>query len=136
MRKLICLIPFLMLLAGCDLFEAHPYDGKVTGETGINQKNIQLIEKSCADKESIRFALVGDTQRWYDETEDFVDAINQRDDIDFVIHGGDVADFGLTDEFMWQRDILNRLKVPYVVIIGNHDCLATGEGVFRKIFPL
>jgi Icc-related predicted phosphoesterase len=35
---------------------------------------------------------------------------------------------------IWQRDILNRLKVPYVVLLGNHDCLATSEQVYRKIF--
>ena len=35
---------------------------------------------------------------------------------------------------MWQRDILNRLRVPYVCLLGNHDCQGTGEAVFEKIF--
>ena len=39
---------------------------------------------------------MGDSQRWYDETLDFVGEINKRDDIDFVIHGGDMSDFGVT----------------------------------------
>lgn len=95
---------------------------------------MSLIEQNCRNKETIRFAFIGDTQRWYDETEDFVNHINQRNDVDFVIHGGDVADFGLTKEFMWMRDILNRLTMPYVVIIGNHDCLANGKQIFRTIF--
>ena len=55
---------------------------------------------------------MGDSQRWYDETLDFVGEINKRDDIDFVIHGGDMSDFGVTDEFLWQRDIMNKLRVP------------------------
>ena len=38
------------------------------------------------------------------------------EDIDFVLHGGDVSDFGLTDEFLWQRDFMNGLKVPYAVL--------------------
>ena len=130
---LVSILPFF-LLQSCDLFEAHPYDGKVTGETGINLKNIKLIEDSCVDKTTIRFVMTGDTQRWYSETEDFVNTINAKDDIDFVIHGGDISDFGLTKEFMWQRDILNKLKIPYVVVIGNHDCLATGKHVYREIF--
>ena len=50
------------------------------------------------------------------------------------MHGGDLSDFGLTDEFLWQRDIMNKLNVPYVALIGNHDCLGTGEEAFRKIF--
>ena len=78
--------------------------------------------------------MMGDTQRWYNEAEDFVASVNKRDDVDFVIHGGDISDFGLTKEFMWQRDILNKLKNPYVVLLGNHDCLGTGEHVFREVF--
>ena len=77
---------------------------------------------------------MGDSQRWYDETDDFVSHLNKRDDIDFVIHGGDVSDFGVTDEFLWQRDIMNKLKIPYVVLLGNHDCLGTGEETYRAIF--
>ncbi len=126
---------FIILLYSCnDLFEAHPYDGKVSGETNINAKNIARIEESCTNKQTIRFVMTGDTQRWYDETEKLVSAINSRNDIDFLIHGGDISDFGLTDEIMWQRDILNGLQIPYVVMLGNHDCLATGEQVYRKIF--
>ena len=37
-------------------------------------------------------------------------------------------------EFEKQRDILNRLNVPYVCLLGNHDCLATGKEVFNTIF--
>jgi len=133
-KKIIWMLP-LIFLQSCDtLFEYHPYDGKVAGETNINSKNIKRIEKICAGKTIIRFIMTGDTQRWYDETEKFVAAVNKRDDIDFVIHGGDISDFGLTNEFMWQRDILNGLKIPYVVLLGNHDCLGTGEYVFREIF--
>lgn len=125
---------FCFVLQSCDMIEYHPYDGRVTGETGINEKNIALIEQAFATKTTIRFAMIGDTQRWYDETEDFVKSINKRDDIDFVVHGGDVSDFGLTKEFLWQRDILNKLKMPYVVLLGNHDCLANGKDIFHEVF--
>ena len=67
-------------------------------------------------------------------SEDFVKAINQRNDIDFVIHGGDMSDFGLTKEFLWQRDIMNGLHVPYVALIGNHDCLGTGAETYKAVF--
>ena len=133
MKYLIYLLPFI-LLQSCDLFEAHPFDGKITGETDINNKNIKLIEAGCAYKTTIRFVMTGDTQGWYSETEDFVKTINVRDDIDFVIHGGDLTDFGLTKEFIWQRDIFKKLKTPYVALIGNHDCLGTGKHVYKKIF--
>ena len=95
-----------MLLGGCDLIDYHPYDVRIDGETGINDKNIARIETLCQGKDTLRFAFMGDSQRWYDETQDFVTDVNRRDDIDFVIHG----------------------------LIGNHDCLGTGEETFRAVF--
>lgn len=132
--KIVSMILLSVALSACDAFEYHPYDGRITGETGINAKNIARIEDACAGKTNIRFVFTGDTQRQYDDTKDMVANINKRSDIDFVIHGGDIADFGLTKEFLWMRDIMNRLSVPYVVLLGNHDCLANGEEVFRKVF--
>ena len=38
--------------------------------------------------------MISDTQRRYDETKEVVNIINNRGDIDFVLHGGDMADFG------------------------------------------
>lgn len=121
-------------LAGCELIDYHPYDVRISGETDINATNMAQIESACLDKDTLRFITTGDSQRWYDETVDFVDHVNQRTDIDFVIHGGDLSDFGMTDEFLWQRDILNGLTVPYVALIGNHDCLGTGEDTYQAVF--
>ena len=133
-------LTFLLLSAGCllatscDLIDYHPYDVRIEGETDVNAHHIEQIEAACLGKDTIRFITMGDSQRWYDETEDFVNHVNRRDDIDFVIHGGDMSDFGLTDEFLWQRDIMNGLRVPYVALIGNHDCLGTGEETYRAVF--
>lgn len=121
-----------MLAAGC--VEYHPYDTRISGPTGINARNIARIESACEGKSTLRFAVISDTQRWYDETEAAVKALNARDDIDFVLHAGDLADFGLRAEFERQRDMLDKLRVPYVALLGNHDCLGTGREVFRKMF--
>ncbi|GAA6256189.1 metallophosphoesterase [Bacteroides sp. f07] len=133
MKRSIVFSTVAVFLTACQV-EYHPYDTRIDGQTGINARNIARIEAACEGKRTIRFAQISDTQRWYDETEDAVKAINARDDIDFVIHTGDMADFGLRDEFERQRDILDKLQVPYVVLLGNHDCLATGERIFTKIF--
>lgn len=125
---------FLVLASSCDMVDYHPYDVRISGETDVNAHNIEQIEADCKSKSTIRFVTMGDSQRWYDETEDFVKHLNQRNDIDFVIHGGDMSDFGITDEFLWQRDIMNRLNVPYVALIGNHDCIGTGEDTYRAVF--
>lgn len=129
-----CGVLMLLLLQACDMFEYHPYDGKTSGEKGINAKNSALIEEKCAGKTTIRFAFISDTQRWYDDTEDFVKHMNKREDIDFVIHGGDLVDFGMTNEFLWMRDILGKLKIPYVALLGNHDCLANGIATYNKLY--
>lgn len=128
------LLPALLLLASCDLIDVHPYDGNIDGDTGINARNIARIEETLKDRTQIRFAFISDTQRWYDETEDEVASINARGDIDFVIHGGDLTDFAVTKEFEWQQKILNKLTMPYVVLLGNHDCIGSGKEVYRCMF--
>ncbi|MDY4042479.1 MAG: metallophosphoesterase [Marinifilaceae bacterium] len=134
MKREFWIITFFLFLWGCNMVEYHPYDVRLSGETGINAKNIARVESLCRGKDTVRFILMGDTQRYYDETEDFVRHVNGRDDVDFVIHGGDVSDFGLTKEFMWVRDIMNKLTVPYVTLLGNHDVLGNGLEVFEEVF--
>lgn len=133
-KKISGFLIYLFLLSGCDMIDYHPYDVHIKGETEVNAKNIKRIEANCKDKTTIRFVAMGDSQRWYDETKKCISSINQLENIDFVIHGGDVSDFGVTSEFIWQRDLMNSLKVPYVVLLGNHDCLGTGREAYTKIF--
>ena len=109
MRKSVYVFLSCFLLSGCGMIDYHPYDVRISGETEVNAHNIERIEANCQGKTTIRFVTMGDSQRWYDETEDFVKEINKRNDIDFVIHGGDMSDFGLTKEFLWQRDIMKDL---------------------------
>lgn len=123
-----------VLLGACDLIDYHPYDVRISGETGLTEKNIRLIEERCRGRQTFRFAVISDTQRLYDDTRDEVDAINRRGDIDFVIHCGDQSDFGATHEFEWMRDIFQKLRMPYVCIIGNHDRLGTGDDAYKKIY--
>ena len=123
-----------LLLTACDLIDYHPYDTRVSGPHDLNRRNIERIERNLAGRDSVRFAVMSDTQRWYDETNDCVRAINRRGDVDFVVHCGDVSDFGVSREFELQRDIFEKLDMPYVVLLGNHDCLGTGADTFRYVF--
>lgn len=123
-----------MLLSACDLFEYHPYSTDISGRTNIHAESIRQIERQCKDKSVIRFAFVTDTQGCVDELEDAVADIRKRGDIDFIIHGGDQSDFGLPKEFVWCRDILEASRLPYVAVIGNHDCLGSGEYTFKYVY--
>lgn len=133
MKLLIC-IACALLVCSCDLIDYHPYDGRITGEKDLNAKAIEEITERCRDKDTLRFVMMGDTQRWYDETEDFVKDVNSREGIDFIIHGGDISDFGLKKEFQWVRSIMGKLNVPYVALIGNHDVIGNGDQVFQKMY--
>ena len=125
-----------LLLTGCDtVFDVHPYDVRVKGETNLNAKNIQKIEQTVKSKDTIRFAVISDSHQWLDDLVDAVNDINSRkDSIDFVIHCGDISDFGATREMKWTRERMLKLKMPSVVLLGNHDCLGTGNQTYEAIY--
>lgn len=123
------------MLTSCeDAFDTHPYDVNIHGEKSINSKNIETIEDRFGKKETLRIAFISDTHGWYSETEDEVEDINKRADIDFVVHCGDLTDTGTIKEFEWIRDILGKLNVPYVSLIGNHDFLGTGNQTYKVMY--
>lgn len=134
MKPLILLFLTLFSIVSCDLIEYHPYDTHFSGSRGINARNIERIQRACNLKKQLRFVLISDTQRWYDETRAAVRAINSIENVDFVIHAGDLTDFGVTKEFVWMRNELEQLNIPYVCLLGNHDCLGTGEDVFCAMY--
>lgn len=133
MHAFVCLS---VMLSSCDsVFDVHPYDVRVKGATNVNAKNIQKIEQTVKSKDTIRFAVISDSHQWLDDLEKEVNDINRRkDSIDFVIHCGDISDFGATQEMIWTRDRLQKLQMPSVVLLGNHDCLGTGNQSYEAIY--
>lgn len=133
--QLIYFIPIafcLMILPSC--FDYNPNQIMLEDdEKDLNFKNLTKLTANPAS-ETIRFALMGDTQRFYDEAAEFVENVNTRDDIDFVVHAGDISDFGLAKEFKWVRDIMKEIRVPYFTVVGNHDLLANGKKVYLEMF--
>lgn len=133
-QLLITILLATATLTSCELIDYHPYDVRITGPTDVNATNIARIEAACRGKQQVRVAVIGDSHRWYDELKLFVKAVNARGGIDFVIHDGDLSEYGYTQEFLWTRDYLDELSVPYVALIGNHDCLGTGRNTYRAVF--
>lgn len=127
-------VSLLFIYACGDLFDIHPYDVNFHGETDINAKQITRIENELADKDTLRVAFISDTHGWYSDTKDEILDLNNRRDIDFVIHCGDLTDTGTAMEYEWIRDILGDLHVPYVGLIGNHDFLGTGDQAYMKMY--
>ncbi|WP_229253964.1 metallophosphoesterase [Dyadobacter sp. NIV53] len=125
----------LVVLTSCDgLFQYNPNQIILKeSEKNLNAKNIALVQ-ALPVRDTLKFILVGDTQRWYDESADFVKSANSRKDISFVLHSGDISDFGLTQEFIWVNEIMQKLKYPYLTVIGNHDIVANGPLVYNKMY--
>lgn len=125
----------LLALSSCrDAFDMHPYDVRFDGECDINSKAMERIHSCCRGKDTLRVAFVGDTHAWYSDAANMVSHLNGLDSIDFVVHLGDLTDCGTTQEYIWKRNILGKLEVPYVALIGNHDFLGTGDQVFARMY--
>ena len=123
-----------ILLSSCgDVFDTHPYDVNVKGETDINAKQIAVIEKQFANKDTLRVAFISDTHLWLSDARDQVADLNRRN-VDFVLHCGDLTDTGTGKEFEWSRDVLKSLRYPFVALIGNHDFLGTGNQTYEIMY--
>lgn len=120
-------------LQSCGMLEYHPYSVNLDGNRDINTVNARRIE-SAGLVPPFKFAFISDTQGSYDDTGDAINDIVRRGDIDFIVHGGDMTDFGLPKEYVWCRDMFDACGIPYVAAIGNHDCLGNGEDTFTYLF--
>ncbi|MDR9398295.1 metallophosphoesterase [Salibacter sp.] len=122
-----------LFMQSCDKFEYNHYQVDLSDEyMNINQQNINQLRNSGSD--TIKLALIGDSQRFYEGASKAVDRINQIRDIDFIIHTGDLVDFGTQKEYKLIHDVLKQLNAPYITVIGNHDLIGNGSKVFREMY--
>ena len=98
-----------------------------------NIKNIERLQ-SKSQNGSFRFVVISDTQRFYDEMDDFLEKINGYQGISFVVLNGDMTDYGLRSEYLWMSDRLQKLAFPFLVVIGNHDMLGNGRQLYKQMF--
>jgi Icc protein len=131
----ITLLSTALFLTSCDdLFQYNPNQILLDkDERNLTSGNLQRILATPA-QDTVKFIVMGDSQRWYDESADFVKSANQQKNISFVVHTGDISDFGLTQEFKWVNEIMSGLKYPYLTVIGNHDLIANGPKIYRKMY--
>ena len=127
------LILLMLLLVSCNKFDTHPYIKKIDGKKDINHVNINKIQANYSENDTVSFAVISDSHVQYDNLVDLVNVINNAN-FDFVIHCGDQTDYGLVDEFLDTREIMCKLKVPYIMLLGNHDCLGTGRKTYAEIY--
>jgi len=103
----------------------------------LTEKNLEKILTSWGNKsvkDSLKIAFISDSHLWYDQLEDAVQEINKHQDIDFLIHGGDMTESGLIQEYKWFTDEMDKLKIPWLTVMGNHDCLNNGISIYEDVF--
>ncbi|MBI3883523.1 MAG: metallophosphoesterase, partial [Sphingobacteriales bacterium] len=47
---------------------------------------------------------------------------------------GDITDFGVLEQYLTIYNILKKLHVPYISVIGNHDLTANGGKIYLQMF--
>lgn len=134
-----CLIPAMLLLllqlTGCQgYFDYTPY-GIETTQHELTAKNAaRIVSQSQPAFQLFRFAVIADTHAYYEQLDDFVNHLNRRSDLAFVLIAGDLTDYGMLQEYQWSVDILQRLTIPWLTTIGNHDALNNGKENYRAFF--
>ena len=124
---LVCSVAF-----GCGQFDYDHYQMRPSEYENLNAKSIARV--TGISKDTITIAVIGDSQRYYDETNEMVPKMNAVSDIDFVVHTGDIVDFGLQDEYIWMHEVLRKLRAPYIAVAGNHDLIAHGEQIYQQMY--
>lgn len=135
-NKIIALIGITIFFMACDnLVEFSPYEANVnTKFKNTTKKNLQLIKDIQLNSDAFSFAFVADNHYHYNNLKNVIDDINKKDDILFVIFGGDIADQALLKEYDIFYDIMKNLNKPYLTVIGNHDYISNGEVVYKQMF--
>ncbi|MBI9038828.1 MAG: metallophosphoesterase [Bacteroidales bacterium] len=58
-----------------------------------------MQEKATGENNTFTFALISDSHTFYNDLDDAVLAINENENVDIVIHGGDLTDGGMIKEY-------------------------------------
>jgi 3',5'-cyclic AMP phosphodiesterase CpdA len=126
----------LLCFSSCEKFEYNPYQDKSSAlPSDLNQKNIdRLLKDAESADDTVTIIFTGDSQRFYHNFEELVEISNRIPHVDFFILAGDISDFGLVSEFEWIDQRMERLYMPYVCAIGNHDLTGNGLQIFRSMY--
>lgn len=123
----------LLLISSCK-YKLSTYSA-MTPDQDLNDVFLEKIQQEEGSVgANFKIALIADTHNYYSELDDLVKKINANGPYSFVIICGDVTNLGVLEEYEHSKRFFNKLKFPYLVAVGNHDLLANGEDIFKKMF--
>lgn len=113
---------------------AHISDTHIEPEEGAQERNRAMIERLRGSDQLPQVMrdvvlahldkMMGDSfpyQTAVQASHGLVSAINQHEGLDFVLHTGDITNYGSPDEFDMTQTIFGGLRVPVHYLNGNHD---------------
>lgn len=134
--RLVTILLGVVIFGGCEgYFDYSPYEANVDNSfKNTHQENMQnLMETDTTQKEEINFAIIADSHYNFHELDEAIVNMNNRE-IDFVIVNGDIADHGYLKEYELFHENMEKLNVPYVTVIGNHDYRSNGGDIYKDMF--
>lgn len=131
MRKKLILI--LLIIAGV----LGAYDFSTMGipirTTDLNYKNFSKIK--VKDPTKFSFVVLGDNKNSYGTFDRMIKDINKHaDKVSFVMNTGDLVFDGDNLKYKLFLNQIKKLKVPHMVVPGNHDIYDEGVRLYHKIF--
>ena len=98
-------------------------------------------DNQAQNKNIVRFAFltdlhISDVATNAEDLEFSVEDLNNISNLDFVIFGGDITEFGSDEEIARAHAIISKLKIPWYIVGGNHDSKWSESGcnTFKDVF--
>ncbi|MGL1902606.1 MAG: metallophosphoesterase [Fibrobacterales bacterium] len=126
----------VLLLVNCEMFEYTPYTVESSNRAmhNLTQREVGKIISTTPKGEGVTVAVITDSHQFIDDLHKMVSFVNSLQGVDFVVVPGDFTKFGLLKEYEFFFDAIDKLTVPYVTTIGNHESVAEGIAVYEYSF--
>ena len=125
------------LLGSCIRFSPFQVDlsDAQQHQTEKSLARLQAIPRAQVSADApLTLAFLADSHDGYANFGKIVSAVNGHPEVELVIHGGDLTDFGSQQEYVWAYDIFKGFNAPYLEVAGNHDGLSNGRTLYEKMF--
>ena len=108
-------------------------DGSAPKEGPLwNERAVKKILSALEDQNAFRFAVVGDSHENYETLLRITDSAERRG-ADFLVHLGDFTYWGRHHEYRRMLDAIGDVKLPLVILPGNHDLEHVGMECFLRL---
>lgn len=141
MKNAIYILVLSFAVAACAKFQSSPFTDEITSGGGAKnqiqrERLLSSLQGVVPKDESTGFkiALISDNHHNYNDIDTVVDVLNQRSDINFVVHTGDMTDSSYNFEYDAFIQKFSRLFAPAFTVIGNHDAIGKGRKIYKNYF--